>query len=244
MCTFLFWMEHCGIWNRCILGFVKLVYWIPMLLRQTLEKLKWKLHFQENAFQDVICQVKVILFKPQCVKQSECVLWTCPHWIVSYGHVHIGSAFHTSLSLPQHTSLLIELSLSVSLAWRHPAEEYKLLQCRNWLHWTVKGHHGDCLIGTGGIAADNKYRADSRFVPSQWETALLCNDISHWLGTSLESALKYKLIGSRKFLILNLKGCDQAKWCIIISSGSKWFNHGNDDGTKHQYIHLIFTLTS
>ena len=27
MCTFLFWMEHCGIWNRCILGFVELVYW-------------------------------------------------------------------------------------------------------------------------------------------------------------------------------------------------------------------------
>ena len=25
MCTFLFWMEHCGIWSRCILGFVKLV---------------------------------------------------------------------------------------------------------------------------------------------------------------------------------------------------------------------------
>ena len=23
MCTFLFWMEHCGIWNRCILGFFK-----------------------------------------------------------------------------------------------------------------------------------------------------------------------------------------------------------------------------
>ena len=26
MCTFLFWMEHCGIWTGCILGFVKLVY--------------------------------------------------------------------------------------------------------------------------------------------------------------------------------------------------------------------------
>ena len=25
-------------------------------------------------------------------------------------------------------------------------------------------------------------RADSRFAPSQWETALLCNDVSHWLG--------------------------------------------------------------
>ena len=32
-------------------------------------------------------------------------------------------------------------------------------------------------------------RADSRFAPSQWETALLCNDVSHWLGLSLESAL-------------------------------------------------------
>ena len=32
-------------------------------------------------------------------------------------------------------------------------------------------------------------RADSSFVPSQWETALLCNDVSHWLGASLESAL-------------------------------------------------------
>ena len=31
--------------------------------------------------------------------------------------------------------------------------------------------------------------ADSRFAPSQWETALLCNDVSHWLGASLESAL-------------------------------------------------------
>ena len=26
MCTFLFWMVHCGIWNRCILGFVRLLY--------------------------------------------------------------------------------------------------------------------------------------------------------------------------------------------------------------------------
>ena len=32
-------------------------------------------------------------------------------------------------------------------------------------------------------------RADSRFAPSQWETVLLCNDISHWLGASLKWAL-------------------------------------------------------
>ena len=33
------------------------------------------------------------------------------------------------------------------------------------------------------------HRADSRFAPSQWETGLLCNDVSHWLGASLKSAL-------------------------------------------------------
>ena len=31
--------------------------------------------------------------------------------------------------------------------------------------------------------------ADYRFAPSQWETALLCNDVSHWLGANLVSAL-------------------------------------------------------
>ena len=33
-------------------------------------------------------------------------------------------------------------------------------------------------------------RAESMFAPSQWETALLCNDVSHWLGTNLESAME------------------------------------------------------
>ena len=41
MCTFLFWMEHCGIWNRCILGYVKLVYscYLPEYRSRTLKSL-------------------------------------------------------------------------------------------------------------------------------------------------------------------------------------------------------------
>ena len=31
-------------------------------------------------------------------------------------------------------------------------------------------------------------RADSRFAPSQWETSLQSNAVSHWLGANLESA--------------------------------------------------------
>ena len=32
-------------------------------------------------------------------------------------------------------------------------------------------------------------RINSWFAPSQWKTALLSNDVSHWLGASLESVL-------------------------------------------------------
>ena len=33
------------------------------------------------------------------------------------------------------------------------------------------------------------FRADSRFEPSHWEMALLCNDVSQWLCVNLESAM-------------------------------------------------------
>ena len=35
----------------------------------------------------------------------------------------------------------------------------------------------------------NWIRDDSRFAHSQWEMVLLCNDVSHWLGASLEPVL-------------------------------------------------------
>ena len=34
-------------------------------------------------------------------------------------------------------------------------------------------------------------RADSRLVPSQWQTSLQSHAVSHWLGSNLESALVY-----------------------------------------------------
>ena len=38
-------------------------------------------------------------------------------------------------------------------------------------------------------------RADSRFAPCHWVTALLCNDVSHWLGANRESA-RHKCCGN------------------------------------------------
>ena len=39
----------------------------------------------------------------------------------------------------------------------------------------------------------NGHRADSRFMPSQWKIAQLCNDASHWQDRSLEAALSLQL---------------------------------------------------
>ena len=50
-------------------------------------------------------------------------------------------------------------------------------------------------------------RPDSRFVPSQWETALLCNDVSHWLGANLESVLHTLLLCLVLLWLIFFPGC-------------------------------------
>ena len=65
MCTFLFWMLHCGIWNRCILGFVKLVYCTGLGSFSAMLHAK----FQDDRVpeRDVIDQRYVILLSmPEC----------------------------------------------------------------------------------------------------------------------------------------------------------------------------------
>ena len=52
-------------------------------------------------------------------------------------------------------------------------------------------------------------KAYSWFAPSQWETALLCNDVSHWLDASLESALLGPLsweITGKEILLCRMSG--------------------------------------
>ena len=59
-------------------------------------------------------------------------------------------------------------------------------------------------------------RADSRLAPSQWETLLQSNALSHWLGANLESALHYndatralwnlKLLSTRLLVEADIKG--------------------------------------
>ena len=59
-----------------------------------------------------------------------------------------------------------------------------------WFQWWRWGWEG-WGWGHGSSMGSKRChgRAYSRLAPSQWETGLLCNEVSHWLGTSLESAL-------------------------------------------------------
>ena len=54
----------------------------------------------------------------------------------------------------------------------------------------INGISGKALVPT----TCSNSRADSRFVPSQWETSLQSNAVSHWPGANLESALELYII--------------------------------------------------
>ena len=89
------------------------------------------------------------------------------------------------------------------------------------------------------------YMADFWFTPSQWETVLLCNDISHWLGASL--ALGLKSVSTVAFHQRGISSvgcaCVNDEWCsehllpyIIL------FNPMGISIRKHIYTH-DFLLT-
>ena len=66
--------------------------------------------------------------------------------------------------------------------------------------------------------------ADSRFVPNQWETALLCDDVSHWLLANLESSLcyhSYNMINSFKtYLDSKVHGANMGPtWVLLAPDG-------------------------
>ena len=57
-----------------------------------------------------------------------------------------------------------------------------------WMPTKSNNTEGSGPISGQFICKRYVFRVDSRSAPRQWETPLLCNDVSHWLGASLESA--------------------------------------------------------
>ena len=65
----------------------------------------------------------------------------------------------------------------------------EMINSQNIICNNKRGRHDHSQMGP----ANENIRIDFRFVPTQWETALLCNDVSQWLGANLESALNLNL---------------------------------------------------
>ena len=86
--------------------------------------------------------------------------------------------------LPLAVGFLLQRACSVKLnKVLNKQSSFRWFQ-RPWLVWLL------CSVLLG-----NLHRGDSRLAPSQWETSLQSNTISHWLVANLESALlHYQLL--------------------------------------------------
>ena len=123
-------------------------------------------------------------------KHSSCTF----SWLkqIMQHHMHIYKIMETAfkiLWLKLETGLFREFSF-LATRGEHELESgqlYRWLGCallfRCCYIAILQKNSSISFTGTGAN------RADSRFAPSQRKTALLCNDISRWLGASLESAL-------------------------------------------------------
>ena len=69
-----------------------------------------------------------------------------------------------------------------------PMQWYTVYLILEWVVITWQGWEGTRIV-VPKMLTTQYVRVDSMFVPSQWEMALLCNDVSFWLGASLESVL-------------------------------------------------------
>ena len=77
-------------------------------------------------------------------------------------------------------------------------------------------------------------RADSWFVPSQWETVLLCNDVSHWQGASLESALVFAHWKPSITIMITFSSLAAPHVVITTISGAKTTAPGARRNWHHQ----------
>ena len=63
-------------------------------------------------------------------------------------------------------------------------------------------------------------RADSRLVPSQWETALQSNAVSHWLGANLASALILHVISHSYLAHTGPHRANLSTFCTNLERGN------------------------
>ena len=99
-----------------------------------------------------------------------------------------------------------------------------LLSSQQYRYIMTHSVNVDCIsISHNRNAWNREYRDRSRYVPSQWETSLQCNNVSHWLGTYLDWSLG---IGQNSLVAVSIYR--PISPCIGIPFIKLW-NHFNID---------------
>ena len=133
------------------------------------------------------------------------LIWLLTHWGRDQNDCHFANKNFKCIFLNENIWILIKISLKVVasspidnkpalvqiMAWHRPGDmplsEPMLVSSLTHICVTQPQWVNDFKYVF-------MYRVVSRTESSQWETPLLCKDISHWLDASLESALMYHVI--------------------------------------------------
>ena len=122
------------------------------------------------------------------------LLFWCPPYIKSCVVFEDGGTHTVHLRVPNlqmsYRNLTISIVTPAIAAGRHASLVYRYNDSRHHMA-CLDDCYVCCVFSICHCRTVYYIRADSRFAFSQWETALLCNDISDWLGTSLDLTWLY-----------------------------------------------------
>ena len=135
------------------------------------------------------------------------------------------------------------------LAWRRsgdkPLSEPMMVSvlthiCVTRLQWVKHAQVSHYIKHRWPISLANKYKDASRFWPSQWETALLCKDVSRWLKINLESALKYafdrQVVLGLQQIVTPISYFDPIDWWVWLLILPKHINNKTNHFHNVTYI--------
>ena len=109
---------------------------------------------------------------------------------------------------------------------------------------TTYGATPDDKVGRSGFSWKDTHthlRADPRLAPSQWETSLLRNAVSHWLGANLESTLHIFLIISGPILRCLKRGVIGSRgWLILCVLGYIWLGIEHHTSVRRPSLEEIY----
>ena len=165
------------------------------------------------------------------------------------------------------TILKLKRMIHIYKEWSPGLHQYQNKYENSWksrsTHFTLKFQRHNLYINVTSFQhGSNLYeltmsnlRDHYVYVPSQWEMALQCNPISHWLGTYIEWSLKpfffiihcgsahFPFVGIYHFNVICqsywLTNCKPLSLSFLIQAWCSFLSYELYEGKKKDYLHSI-----